>query len=195
MNREQVLQFVREYVSSESLIRHMLSVEAAMRFYARMLGQDEEEWAIAGLLHDYDWEIHPNPIEHPLLGLQLLRDKGISEEIIEAIGGHGDETGIPRRSLLSKGLYACDEVTGLITAVALVRPSRSLHDLTPKSVRNKWKDRSFAAGADRTLIAAAAEEFGVELWQHVDNVSQAMRTIAAELGLDGVLQEGTGNRE
>ena len=188
MNREQALQFIREYVKSESLIRHMLSVEAAMRFYARKLGQDEETWAVTGLLHDYDWEIHPTIEEHPIHGLQLLRDKRISEEIIEAIAGHADHTGVPRSSLLAKALYACDEVTGLITAVALVRPSRSLHDLTPKSVKNKWKDRSFAAGADRTMIADAAEEFGVELWEHVDNVILAMRTIADDLGLEGNIQ-------
>ncbi len=188
MNRIEALQLVQEYVKSESLIRHMLSVEAAMRFYAKKLEQDEEVWAVTGLLHDYDWEIHPTIEEHPLHGLQLLREKGVSEEIIEAISGHADHTGVPRNSMLAKALYACDEVTGLITAVALVRPSRSLHDLTPKSVKNKWKDRSFAAGADRTMIAAAAEEFGVELWQHVENVITAMRTIAKELELDGAIQ-------
>ncbi len=188
MNREQAFQLVSEYVSNESLIRHMLSVEAAMRFYARKLEQDEEVWAVTGLLHDYDWEVHPTVKEHPLMGLPLLREKGVPEEIIEAIGGHSNNAGIPRRSLLSKGLYACDEVTGLITAVALVRPSRSLHDLTPKSVKNKWKDRSFAAGADRAMITAAAEEFGVELWQHVENVIIAMRSIAGDLGLDGTIE-------
>jgi putative nucleotidyltransferase with HDIG domain len=188
MNREQALQLVREYVKSESLIRHMLSVEAGLRFYARKLGQDEETWAVTGLLHDYDWEIHPTIEEHPIHGLQLLRENGISEEITEAIAGHADHTGVPRSSLLAKALYACDEVTGLITAVALVRPSRSLHDLTPKSVKNKWKDRSFAAGADRTMIADAAEEFGVELWEHVDNVILAMRSIANDLGLEGNIQ-------
>lgn len=188
MNREQALQLVRENVKSESLIKHMLSVEAAMRFYARLLEQHEETWAITGLLHDYDWEIHPNIEEHPLQGLQFLREKGVSEEIIEAIAGHADHTGFPRVSLLSKALYACDEVTGLITAVALVRPSRSLHDLTAKSVKNKWKDRSFAAGADRTLMAAAAQEFGVELWQHVENVISAMRSIASILDLDRNIQ-------
>lgn len=185
MIREQALQLVRDYVKSESLIKHMLSVEAALRFYARKLEQDEETWAITGILHDYDWEIHPTIEEHPLRGLQLLRENGVSEEILEAIAGHADHTGVPRTSLLAKALYACDEVTGLITAVALVRPSRSLHDLTPKSVKNKWKDRSFAAGADRTIIEAAAEEFGIELWQHVENVIIAMRSIARDLDLDG----------
>lgn len=188
MNREQALQLVRESVNSESLIRHMLSVEAAMRFYARKLEQDEETWAITGLLHDYDWEIHPTIEAHPLNGLQLLREKGVSEDVIEAIAGHADHTGVPRKSMLAKALYACDEVTGLITAVALVRPSRSLHDLTPKSVKNKWKDHSFAAGANRTMISDAAEEFGVELWQHVENVILAMRSIAKDLGLEGDIQ-------
>ena len=185
MNREQALQLVRDHVKSESLIRHMLSVEVAMRFYARELEQDEETWAVTGLLHDYDWEIHPTIEEHPLLGLPLLREKGVPEEVIEAIAGHADHTGVPRTSLLAKALYACDEVTGLITAVALVRPSLSLQDLTPKSVKNKWKDRSFAAGADRAMITAAAEEFGVDLWQHVENVIVAMRTIAKDLDLEG----------
>lgn len=189
MNREEALELVRKYVRNEALVRHMLSVEAAMRFYARQLGQDEEQWAIAGLLHDYDWEIHPTIEEHPLSGLSLIREKGVAEEIIEAIAGHEDHTGVPRDTLIAKALYACDEVTGLITAVALVRPSRSLHDLTPKSVKKKWKDRSFAAGADRTMIAASAEEFGVELWQHVDNVIVAMRNIARDLDLEGNLQD------
>lgn len=189
MNREEALELVRNYVHNQALVRHMLSVEAAMRFYARQLGQDEEQWAIAGLLHDYDWEIHPTIEDHPLSGLPLLREKGVSEEIIEAIAAHADHTGVPRVSLMAKALYACDEVTGLITAVALVRPSRSIHDLTSRSVKKKWKDRSFAAGADRTMIAASAEEFGVELWQHVDNVILAMRKIAKELGLEGSLQD------
>ncbi|HHX08741.1 MAG TPA: HDIG domain-containing protein [Chloroflexi bacterium] len=187
MNREEALRIVRNNVKNESLVRHMLSVEAAMRFYAKKLGQDEEKWALAGLLHDYDWEIHPTIEEHPLAGLEALRQAGVDEEIIEAIAGHADHTGVPRTFLLAKALYACDEITGLITAVALVRPSRSLYDLKPKSVKNKWKDKSFAAGANRQMMEDSAAEFGVELWQHVENVITAMRGIAQELDLEGEL--------
>jgi len=187
MNREEALRIVRNNVKNESLVRHMLSVEAAMRFYAKKLGQDEEKWALAGLLHDYDWEIHPTIEEHPLAGLEALREADVDEEIVEAIAGHADHTGVPRTSLLAKALYACDEITGLITAVALVRPSRSLYDLKPKSVKNKWKDKSFAAGANRQMMEDSAAEFGVELWQHVENVITAMRGIAQELDLEGEL--------
>jgi len=187
MNREEALTIVRNNVKNESLVRHMLSVEAAMRFYAKKLGQDEEKWALAGLLHDYDWEIHPTMEEHPLAGLEALRGAGVDEEVIEAIAGHADHTGVPRTTLLAKALYACDEITGLITAVALVRPSRSLYDLKPKSVKNKWKDKSFAAGANRQMMEDSAAEFGVDLWQHVENVITAMRGIAKELDLEGEL--------
>lgn len=187
MNREEALRIIRNNVKNESLVRHMLSVEAAMRFYAKKLGQDEEKWALAGLLHDYDWEIHPTMEEHPLAGLEALRVAGVDEEVIEAIAGHADHTGVPRTTLLAKALYACDEITGLITAVALVRPSRSLYDLKPKSVKNKWKDKSFAAGANRQMMEDGASEFGVDLWQHVENVITAMRGIAKNLDLEGEL--------
>ena len=187
MNREAALTIVREYVKSENLINHMLSVEAAMRFYAEMLGQDQDLWGLTGLLHDFDWEIHPNLEQHPMAGAPILRQKGVPEEIITAILSHADHSGVPRDTLLKKALYACDEITGLITAVALVRPSRSLYDLSASSVRKKWKDRAFAAGANREEIAAAAEDFGVDLWQHTDNVILAMRKIARELGLEGTL--------
>lgn len=188
MNRDEALIFVKEYVKSDSLVKHMLSVEAAMRFYAEKEGADIERWGLTGLLHDFDWEIHPTLEEHPLKGAPILREKGIDEEIVRAILSHGYETGVPRESRLEKALYACDEVTGLITAVALVRPSKSLYDLKAASVKKKWKDRAFAAGANREEIQAGAEEYGVELWNHVDNVIVAMRKIAPELGLEGTLQ-------
>lgn len=187
MKHEEALSIVRNYVKNESLVRHMLSVEAAMRFYARKFGQDEETWALAGLLHDYDWEIHPTIEEHPLAGLAVLREAGVGEDVLEAIAGHADHTGVPRKTLLAQALYACDEITGLITAVALVRPSRSLYDLTPKSVKKKWKDKSFAAGANREMMEAGAAEIGIELWQHVENVIIAMRSIAKDLDLEGSL--------
>lgn len=188
MDRSQVMAIVKEYVKSPNLINHMLAVEAAMRFYARKLGGDEELWALTGLLHDFDWEIHPTAAEHPMQGAPILRERGVPEEIIHAILGHGEHTGVPRDTTLAKALYACDEITGLITAVALVRPSRSLYDLTASSVKKKWKDKAFAAGANREEITRATAEFGQDLWEHTDNVILAMRAIAPELGLEGNLQ-------
>ena len=185
MNRDEALALVREYVKNENLVKHMLSVEAAMRFYAGMFSEDIEKWSITGLLHDFDWEIHPTLAEHPAAGEPILRAHAVPEEIIRAVLSHADHTGIPRQSRMEKALYACDEVTGLITAVALVRPSRSLSDLEASSVKKKWKDRAFAAGANRDEIAKAAQEFDIDLWEHVGNVILAMRTIAPELGLAG----------
>ncbi len=188
MNREEALRIVHTYVKNPNLINHMLSVEAAMRFYAEKYGEDAELWGVVGLLHDFDWEIHPTLEEHPLAGAPILREHGVPEEIVRAILSHADHTGIPRTTLMEKALYACDEVTGLITAVALVRPSRSLYDLTSSSVKKKWKDRAFAAGANREEIAAGAQELGIDLWEHVDNVILAMRRIAPQLGLEGNIE-------
>lgn len=187
MDRSQALHIVEQYVKNQNLINHMLCVEAAMRWYARYYGQDEELWAVVGLLHDFDWEIHPTIPDHPVAGASILRSLNVPDEIIQAVLSHADFTGVPRTTLMEKALFACDEVTGLITAVALVRPSRSLYDLTASSVKKKWKDRAFAAGANREEIAKGAEELEVELWQHVDNVILAMRNIAPEIGLEGNL--------
>ena len=185
MNRDEAFSIVKEYIKNPALINHMLAVEAAMRFYAQKTGEDEELWGIVGLLHDFDWEIHPTLEEHPQAGAPILRDKNVPEEIIRAVLSHANHTGIRRESQMEKALSACDEVTGLITAVALVRPSRSLYDLESSSVKKKWKDKAFAAGANRDEIAKAAEEFGIDLWEHVDNVIHAMRSIAPQLGLEG----------
>lgn len=185
LDRAQALALVREFVKNENLVRHMLAVEAAMRFYAEKFGEDVELWGLTGLLHDFDWEIHPTLDEHPQKGASILRERGVSEVIVRAILSHADHTGVPRQSLMEKALFACDEITGLITAVALVRPSRSLHDLKVSSVKKKWKDRSFAAGAHREEIERAAQEFGVDLWEHTENVIQAMRRIASDLDLNG----------
>lgn len=185
MTREEALSLVREFVKNEALVRHMLAVEAAMRFYAAKLNQDVETWGLAGLLHDFDWEIHPDAERHPVAGAPILRERGVPEVIVRAILSHADHTGIPRETLMEKALYACDEITGLITAVALVRPSHSLLDLEVSSVKKKWKDRAFAAGANREEIERAAREFGLDLWEHVGNVIVAMRGIAGELGLAG----------
>ena len=184
MNRDQALVIVNEFVENENLIRHMLAVEAAMCFYANKFGEDENTWGITGLLHDFDWEIHPTLEQHPQAGAPILRERGVPEEIVRAILSHADHTGIPRQTRMEKALFACDEITGLIVAVALVRPSHSLEDLKVKSVKKKWKDRSFAAGANREEIAQAAEEFGIDLWEHVDNVIQAMRRVGPELGFE-----------
>jgi putative nucleotidyltransferase with HDIG domain len=185
MDRTDALNIVRDYVKNENLIRHMLAVEAAMRFYAAKFGEDQEIWGITGILHDFDWEIHPTLEQHPVAGASILRERGVPEEIVRAILSHADHTGIPRQSRMEKALYACDEITGLITAVALVRPSRSLSDLETSSVKKKWKDRAFAAGANRDEIAKATKEFDIDLWEHIGNVILAMRTIAPELGLAG----------
>jgi putative nucleotidyltransferase with HDIG domain len=188
MDRSQALEIVQSYVKNPNLVNHMLSVEASMRFYARKFNEDEEKWAVVGLLHDFDWEIHPTLEQHPQAGEPILREEGVPDEIIRAVLSHAEHTGVARISQMEKALYACDEITGLVTAVALVRPSRSLHDLTAKSVKKKWKDRAFAAGANREEIEAATQEFGMELWAHVDNIIQAMRTIAPQLGLAGNLE-------
>jgi putative nucleotidyltransferase with HDIG domain len=192
MNRSEALTIVKDYIHNENLLRHMLAVEAAMRFYAEKQGEDVEKWGITGLIHDFDWEIHPTLEGHPQDGAPILRERGVPEEIIRAVLSHADHTGVPRETSMEKALSACDEITGLITAVALVRPSRSLYDLSASSVKKKWKDRAFAAGANRAEIEASTSEFGVPLWEHVDNVIAAMRTIAPQLGLEGTSPVATG---
>lgn len=183
--RQEALDIVGEHVKNENLVRHMLAVEAAMRHYAKLYGEDVETWGLAGLLHDFDWEIHPTLEQHPQDGAQILRERGVPEVIIEAIQSHADHTGIPRETRMQKALYACDEITGLITAVTLVRPSKSIADVTVKSIKNKWKDKAFAAGAKRHEIEAAAQEFGVELWEHAGQVLAAMQGEEQALGLEG----------
>jgi putative nucleotidyltransferase with HDIG domain len=195
MTREEALALVREFVKNEGLVRHMLSVEAAMRFYAEKFAEgasdlsteDVERWGLIGLLHDFDWEIHPTLEQHPQDGAPILRERGVPEDIIQDILSHADHLNMPRDTLVRKAISACDEITGLITAVALVRPSRSLYDLEASSVKKKWKDKAFAAGTSRAEMEHAAKEFGIELWEHVGNVIQAMRRIAPELGLEGNL--------
>jgi putative nucleotidyltransferase with HDIG domain len=192
INRIEAYEIVKEYVKNEGLIHHMLCVEAAMRFYAVYFHEDEEKWGITGLLHDFDWEIHPNMETHPAAGAPILRGRGVDEEIVQAILSHGEHLHIPRVTLMEKSLFACDEITGLITAAALIRPSRSLYDLEASSVRKKFKDRSFAAGANREEIESSAVELGIPLWDHCTNVIQAMRKIAPEIGLEGSLPRPVG---
>ncbi|MGD2163545.1 MAG: HDIG domain-containing protein [Anaerolineales bacterium] len=184
MNRQEALSILDEYVQNDHLKRHMYAVEAAMGDYAIRLDEDVELWKLAGLLHDFDWEIHPSLEEHPQAGAPILRARSVPEVVIECIQSHADHTGVERVTPMQKALYACDEITGLIIAVALVRPSRSLQDLKVKSVKKKWKDRRFAANVNRDEIEEACEDFGVELWEHVDNVINSMRRIEPDLGLD-----------
>lgn len=196
MDRNQAFMIVCEFVKNDNLIRHMLAVEATMRFYAEKLGEDPEQWGATGLLHDFDWEIHPTLEEHPQDGAPILRQRGVEEVIIQAILSHADHTGVPRQTEMQKALFACDEITGLITAVALVRPSRSLYDMTASSIKKKWKDRAFAAGANREEISKATVEFGtvipgIDLWEHVDNVILAMRQVAPALQLEGNLTDAS----
>ncbi len=184
MQRSEALAIVREYVKNENLVRHMFAVEAAMRWYAERLAPDEiETWGLVGLLHDFDWEIHPTLDEHPQAGAPILRERGVPEVVVEGILSHADHTGVPRETPMQKALYACDEITGLITACALVRPSRSIMDLTVKSVRKKWNVKQFASGTHREEIEAAVADFGVDLWEHTGNVIEAMKRISPELGL------------
>lgn len=188
MTRDEALAIVREHVKNEGLVRHMLAVEAAMAFYAEKYGEDVETWRVVGLLHDYDWEIHPTLEEHPQAGIAYLRERGVDETILRAILSHADHTNTPRETRMEKALYACDEITGFLTAVALVRPSRSILDLEVSSAKKKWKDRAFAAGASREDIERGAQEFGVDIWEHVGNVITAMRRAAPDLGLVGNIQ-------
>lgn len=184
-DRDTALRLMHAWVGSESLRRHMYAVEAAMRAYARRLGEDEELWGVAGLIHDFDYERHPD--EHPRPGEAVLRAEGYPDDLVHAVLAHGypARTDAVPASRFDLALRACDEITGLISAAALVRPSRALRDLEAKSVMKKFKDRAFAAGVDREEVRAAAEEFGVDLREHVQFVIEAMREVAGELGLAG----------
>jgi putative nucleotidyltransferase with HDIG domain len=174
LTREDDLALLKEYVASESLIRHMLAVEAAMRAYARRFGEDEEKWGQVGLLHDFDYERWPNPPDHPLQGAAILAERGYPEDVIYAIKSHADYlTDCPRVSLMDKTLYACDELCGFITACAVVRPTK-LEGLQAKSVRKKLKQASFAAAVNREDIVRGAEDLGVDLDEHIDFCIQAM---------------------
>jgi putative nucleotidyltransferase with HDIG domain len=194
--RQDAWEIINEFTENPSLIKHMLAVEAAMRAYARKLDQDEELWATVGLLHDFDWEIHPTLDEHPIKGAVILRDRGWDEEIVLTVLSHYPSgTGVQPRKLVDFALLACDDITGLITATALVRPSKDIRDVQLKSIKKKWKDRAFAAGVDRdeveertaAFIAATPALAGWDLWQHTDLILKAMRGIAADLELDGRL--------
>ena len=186
MKREDALAIVNEFIRNQNLVKHMLAVEASMQDCAVRHSENPDEWGIAGLLHDFDWEIHPTLESHPQDGAPLLREREVPEKIIRCILSHADHTGVPRESIMEKALFACDEVTGLITAVALVRPSKSIHDVKIKSVRKKWKDKRFAANVIRDDIALGAQELGLELWEHVGHIITSMQRISSDLGLSGI---------
>jgi putative nucleotidyltransferase with HDIG domain len=184
MDRSAAFALLNDYVKDPGLVRHMLAVEAAMRAYARKLGQSEDTWGIVGLLHDFDYERWPNPPDHPLQGSRILRERGYPEEVIYAILSHADYLpDYPRIHLIDKVLYACDELAGLITAAALVRPT-GITDLTASSVKKKMKSKGFARNVNRDDIARGAADFGVDLTEHIQFIIDAMKPLAAELALE-----------
>ncbi len=193
MTRDGAWRLMTGHVQSPGLRRHMQSVEAAMRFYAGRLGGDPETWGLAGLLHDFDWEIHPTLADHPAKGAPILRQEGCPEEVVRAILSHNTAgTGVARDRPVEYALLACDEITGLVLAAALVRPSKDLREVEVRSLRKRWKEKAFAAGVDRPHVEEATAEFSracfdgqLGLWDHAGNVLAAMQGIAGELGLDG----------
>jgi putative nucleotidyltransferase with HDIG domain len=185
MNREDAFELLTRYTESESLIKHAIAVEAAVRAYAVKFDEDTDVWGITGLLHDFDYEKYPSLDDHAAKGAAILEEMGYPEEIIYAIRSHNDSLGVERVHLLDKALFAVDELTGLITAAALVRPSKSVLDLAAKSVRKKMKDKAFARAVNRDEIIKGAEDLGVELNEHITFVIEAMRGVADELGLKG----------
>jgi putative nucleotidyltransferase with HDIG domain len=195
MNRESGWALVNEHVKDRGLIRHMLAVEAAMRRYARQLAEDEERWGLVGLIHDFDWEIHPDLDRHPVEGAKLLRARGVDEDLIRTILSHYTEgTGVEREKPIDFALLACDEITGLIIATALVRPTKDVREVEVSSIKKKWKTVNFAAGVHRPQVEAATADFSracfngqLDLWTHTGNVLTAMQGAAAPLDLDGRL--------
>jgi putative nucleotidyltransferase with HDIG domain len=181
LNREQSWELLCTWTESDSLRKHMLAVEAAMRAYARRFGEDEEKWGITGLLHDMDYEKHPTPEEHPLVGVRELESRGYPEDVIHAIKGHADYLDVPRDTLMSKTLYAVDELSGFIVACALMRPE-GLENMKAKSVRKKMKQKSFAAAVNRDDIVRGADELGVDLGDHIEFVARALSERSGELG-------------
>jgi len=183
MDRETAYKVVEEHVESDSLKKHLLAVEACMRAYARREGGDEEMWAVAGLVHDFDWEICPTPESHPTFGAEILKERGFPDDIVRAVLSHGNHTGISRDTPMEKALFACDELSGFVTAVALVRPNRSLGDTSVRSVKRKLRDKAFARAINRDDINQGAEELGVELDEHIQFIIDALKPMAPVLGL------------
>jgi putative nucleotidyltransferase with HDIG domain len=188
MTREQAWEILCEFTKSDSLRKHALAVEACVAAYARKFGEDETRWSVTALLHDFDWEIHPTLPEHPTKGEPILAERGVEEEIRRAILSHADFTGVPRVSLLEKTLFACDELAGFITAVAYVKPHRSVFEVDAASVKKKMKDKAFARAVNRQEIVQGAEGLGVPLEEHVAFCVKAMQDKADELGLRGAIE-------
>lgn len=191
IDREQAWQIVCEFIRSDGLRKHALAVEACMVAYARKYNEEETVWAITGLLHDFDWEIHPQIPDHPMKGEPILAERGVSEQIRRAILAHATYSGVPRDSLLAKTLYACDELAGFLTAVALVKPNRSIFEVDVRSVRKKMKDKAFARSVNRQDVIEGAQELGVNLEEHIDFCVHAMQARAEELGLRGKAPESS----
>jgi predicted hydrolase (HD superfamily) len=189
LTRENAWALLTEFVQSESLRRHCLGVETAVRAYARKYDGNEEEWGFVGLIHDFDFEIHPTLDQHPQDGFPILRERGVPEWVIEAVASHADHLDVPRDTPLKKVLAACDELTGFIAACAFVRPTKAVRDVSPSSVRKKMKDKAFARAVDRTAMLEGAELLGVPFEEHVAFVIAAMAENAEELGLQGVAVE------
>lgn len=193
--REVTLALVEEYTTSESLRKHMLAVEAVMRAYAAHFGEDVDRWGTTGLVHDFDYERFPNDArapteEHPAEGVRILRARGYPEDVLEAILGHATYSGVPRTTRMARALFAVDELTGLVTATALVKPSRSVHDVDARSVRKKMKDKAFARGVNRDDVLLGASELGVDLEAHIAFVVAAMQQAADTIGLQGAPAAG-----
>ena len=185
MSREQAWEILCEFTKSESLRKHALSVEACVTAYARKFGEDEHTWAVTALLHDFDWEIHPEAPDHPMKGETILAGRGVSEEIRRAILSHANYSGVPRESMLEKALFACDELAGFITAISYVKPKRSVFEVDAASVRKKLKDKGFARSVNRDDIMNGARELGVDLDEHIAFCINAMQARADDLGLRG----------
>ena len=185
MDRQNAWDILCEFTKSDSLRRHALAVETCVVAYARKLGEDETKWSITGLLHDFDYEVHPTVPDHPMKGEPILAERGVSEEIRRAILSHADFSGVPRESSLEKTLFACDELAGFLTACSYVKPNRSVHEVDVPSVRKKLKDKAFARSVNRDDILNGASQLGVELDEHIAFCIAAMRERAAELGLAG----------
>ena len=184
-DKEAAWQLLCEYTPSENLRKHAKAVAACLRAYARKFGEDEAKWEITGLLHDFDYEKYPTPAEHPYVGNKILEEQGWPEDIRRAILSHADYTGVTRETRLEKTLFACDELAGFLTAVALVKPGKSLAEVEAKSVRKKMKDKAFARTVSRDDIVKGVAELGIDLEEHIAFCIEAMRTIAGELGLAG----------
>jgi predicted hydrolase (HD superfamily) len=187
MNRDDAWRLLNEYTKSDSLLKHAMGVEAAVRGYARSFGEDEEGWGIVGLLHDFDYERWPTPEDHPFRGCEILREQGYPEWVTRAILSHADYSGVARESRLEKTLWGCDEMAGFVTAASLVRPSKSILDLEPSSVMKRMKDKAFARAVKREDLKKGAEDLGLPLEEHIGNVITFMRERADALGLRGAL--------